>query len=298
MNQESQDIDLLYYIKIIVKRWKTIAVFTLIFLILTYAYISIQPKTYETQAVLKLGKVSEELIESKAETNNMLWTEAEMKKVLEKLGQKNITKESIKGNLQNLSLLNGKDTDDAQTPPNKEYIKITTKSANPQFALDITNEFSNLILVRHEKLFEQKIELRDQEIAQTKQLLLNTQAKLETSEEIVEKLESSAKLYPTSYSQGIGLMLPTEINSRDSLRSQVASLEQTIFAQEISQKSDKMTEIISEPLLPTSPTKYERLLPNLMIAIVLGILIGLLAALGKEWWIKNNADLYNDQKTF
>lgn len=296
MNQDYQEINLLDYIKVIIKRWKIIVVMPIILIMITACYvIAMTPKVYEAKGLIKIGQVSGSLIESIDQTLIPILTEKNAKQILEQIlpeelkSKTQITKTQAQSLLSRIEINNGSKQKIIEMPEN--FLRVSYQDANPEVAQRVVGILQNSILESHQNQYDLQIKTRDDNLAQREEILKEVQANLEASEKLVKNLETTLIRYPTNYSQGSGISLSGELTARDNLRTQVANLESEVLNSKLAQRYDKMSEIISSPLLPDTPTKYQKFSITLVIALILGLFLGILIAFGLEWWENNSAKL-------
>ena len=86
MTQDYEEINLLDYIKIIIKRWRIIAVIPLITMLLALCYtVFLTPKIYEARGLIEIGQVGGGLIKPLDQTLAPILTETNAKKILEQI---------------------------------------------------------------------------------------------------------------------------------------------------------------------------------------------------------------------
>lgn len=298
MTSDYEEINLLDYIKILIKRWRIIAIIPLITMLAALGYTAFMaPKIYEARGLIKIGQVNGVLVESIDQTLTSILTQTTGKQILEQILPKElknttrITKSHAQSLLSRITINNDSKQKIIEMPAN--FLRILYQDADPQIAKQVIEILQSLILESHQKQYDLKIKTRNDNLAQKEKTLKEAQTNLAASEKLVKNLETALTRYPTSYSQGSGQSLSSEISTRDSLRAQVTNLESEILNSKLAQRYDKMSEIISPPLLPDTPVKYQKLSLTLMIALVLGVFLGILAAFSQEWWEKNKAKISN-----
>jgi len=295
-NNDYPEINLCDIIRTLIKRWKIIITVLLIVLLVTCAYSALnQSYVYQTEAKLKIGQVSNVLLETKEETKQMLLNESQMKAVLEKLSIQNPSKETINSYLNNIAL----DGEEQDTKPEqaeqKRYIRIVVTNSSAVLALKITQELTDSVLARHQTLFTEKIitnkQITEKQLEKLKQDLTFAESELEKSERLVVKFQNAALQYPTAFSEGSGTMLAPQIPTHNALFNQVQSLKQQIWNLKNQETFDEMTTIISSPMLPTRPIESQNLLSKIIIGFILGTALGILSVFSVGWWEKNSLKL-------
>lgn len=296
MTEDYQEINLLDYIKVIVKRWKIITVIPIIVILITAFYtISLTPKIYEANSLMQIGQVNSSIIEPTAQTiPRVILTENTAKKILEQIQTEEqkeklpIAKTEIRGLLKSIKINNGELKKEGTTLP-ENFLRLSYQDISPERAQQIVETLQDLILKEQQKEYDRKIKIRDENLAQKEKELAEIKKYLQDSDKQIDDL--SALRYPANYADAQGRSFTARIQNRDNLRSQLSTLEEVILNAKLAQEYDKMSEIIDPPLLPNAPVKYQKLSITLAIALILGIFIGILFAFCQEWWENNKTKL-------
>jgi uncharacterized protein involved in exopolysaccharide biosynthesis len=295
-NNDYEEINLLDYVKIIIKRWKIIVIIPLITIIIAAGYtVFMVPKVYEANGLIEIGQISGNLVEPIAQSTTLILTETTAKQILEQVQPKElkehfpITKAQIQGFLKKIDVNKSKTKKLKEAAMPENFLHLSYQDINPKVAQKVIEILQNLILEEHQKQYDLKIKARDQFLIQKEKELIAAKEQLSQAEKKIAELSNLR--YPSSYAEAQGRALSSWIASRDGLSSKIASLEAVILNQKLSQDYDKMSQVISAPFLPDTPTKYQRLSVTLAIAAILGGFIGILGAFGLEWWETNSSKL-------
>lgn len=320
---ENEEIDLMDYVKVLLKRrWLILAVLggtVIVAGILSF----LLPKIYKIDNSLEVGSISREAIESPEQLKAKIESGVYGILVRQKL---NISeREYPKKKVEN--------------PKGTNLIKIEIQSKKSQMAKDILEEIDNLILKEHQEIINQKIILINQDIKNVEEQISLTESDIEktqnkiapTNEDIKRienkiiyaeeekenleaKVDALQKILPYQQDPGTQFALfdtkeklankkqeiedlYLKINSlrktKEDLEMQINSLKATIddLRSEInslkaSLDEIKPTEIIKKPTISEEPISPRPIL-NIVIAAVLGLFMGIFLAFGREWWEKS-----------
>jgi len=277
-----EEIDLMDYIKVIIKRWKIILCIFLIIIFIGAGVSFTLPKTFESQAVVKIGNAKGKVLESITETIEIL-----------------------KGKFPGVALSNPKGT---------SLLNIKALGTTSQQALDRANNTVDFLLSRHEKIYnEAKLSL-EEEIANTPKRLEEIKSEITEMESNIQKQESEigeieAKIQKEEATenqaralviQGYLSRLTAEKNRKETLAAQKQQLiedernskEELKTKQLLEESNFEPTQVEISATLPQNPIKPNIKL-NLLVAAVLGLFVGVLLAFGLEWWKSENKTVEN-----
>ena len=278
---EYDEIDLMDYVKVILKRkWLILAIF-LSAAIVAEVFSFLMPKVYKIDTVLEVGQAAGVPIEDPGQVVEKIKGDVYGIFVREKLGIPEEKYPKIK--TENL-----KDT---------RLISLAIESAEPQQAKNILEEINNLILAEQQEKIKVKKGLLENNIEVAKKDIERIKAKIGFLEEerknLEAKVEALQKILPYQQDPGTQFALfdtkekleqkKQEIENRyleiNSLENQINSLQGQI-------EDIRPTQVIKSPTVSASPIKPRPLL-NIVIAAVLGLFIGVFLAFFQEWWGKS-----------
>jgi len=261
MNQEEKiqteydEINLMDYVKVILKRKRLILVIFLIAVVAAGVFSYFSPKVYKADAFLEIGKVGEKVLEEPGQ-------------IVEKISS------GIYGFFPGIK---------AKNPANTNLIIIEINSSNPQEAKDILEKINNLILEDHQKKIKGKKELLENDIEGTKR-------KISYLEEERKNLEAQVKILgitPLEKQSPNSQFAFFSIKERlEAKKEEIENLHLQINSLEKSLEDIQPTEIVKSPTISERPIKPEPIL-NISIAGILGIFLGIFLAFFKEWQEKN-----------
>ena len=320
---EYDEIDLMDYVKVLLKRkWLILAIF-LSAAIVAEVFSFLMPKVYKIDTVLEVGQAAGVPIKDPGQVVEKIKGDVYGIFAREKLGIPEEKYPKIK----------------TENPKDTRLISLAIESAEPQQAKNILEEINNLILAEHQEKIKTKKELIEQDIKTTEEKIKlvesdiektknktqpidedikrienkinnaeeeksNLEAKVEalekilvyeqtpgtqfalfdTKEKLANKKQEIEDLYLT-----INLLrrskedLDVQVNS---LKTNIESLNAQINSLRASLDEIKPTQVVKSPTVSASPIKPRPLL-NIVIAAILGLFIGVFLAFFQEWWEKS-----------
>ncbi|HPZ74625.1 MAG TPA: Wzz/FepE/Etk N-terminal domain-containing protein [Candidatus Pacearchaeota archaeon] len=227
MSTNDDEINLIDYIKVVIKRKWLILGITLTAVLIAGIASMVSPKNYEVSTTLQIGN-----------TTDILESTAQVAEKIKSNAYKNLLEEKL--NIENLPEIK------TETPQNTNFVSIIIETDNPEQAKQILDEINSLILLEHQEIFNK----RESQIKENIKEIQDELTLLETKKE---------------YSEGIA-----------ELRIRLSDLKSALNV-------FQPTKVIKAPIVPKNPSGSNLIL-NIVIAIVLGLFIGVLAAFIKEWW--------------
>lgn len=227
MSTNDDEINLIDYIKVVIKRKWLILGITLTAVLIAGIASIVSPKNYEVSTTLQIGN-----------TTDILESTAQVAEKIKSNAYKNLLEEKL--NIENLPEIK------TETPQNTNFVSIIIETDNPEQAKQILDEINSLILLEHQEIFNK----RESQIKENIKEIQDELTLLETKKE---------------YSEGIA-----------ELRIRLSDLKSALNV-------FQPTKVIKAPIVPKNPSGSNLIL-NIVIAIVLGLFIGVLVAFIKEWW--------------
>jgi len=323
IQQEYEEIDLMDYVKVILKRkWLILAVFFGA-AIVAGVFSFLMPKVYKIDTSLEVGQIAGEAVEVPGQVVEKIKSDVYGIFVREKL---QIPEEKYP----KIKIENPKDTN---------LITLVIESAKPPESKNILEAINNLILAEHQekiktkkeligqdiKTTEDKIKLAESDIEKTKNKIepinediKRIENKIANAEEEKENLEAKVdalqKVLPYQQDPGTQFALfdtkeklankkqeienlYLTINSLkrskedldvqiNSIKTSIESLNAQINALKASLDEIKPTQVIKSPTVSEKPVKPNKKL-NIIIAGILGLFVGVFLAFFQEWWEKS-----------
>jgi len=320
---EYEEIDLMDYVKVILKRKWLILVIFFGAAIAAGIFSFLMPKVYKIDTSLEVGQIAGEAVEAPGQVVEKIKSDVYGIFVREKL---QIPEEKYP----KIKIENPKDTN---------LITLVIESAKPPESKNILEAINNLILAEHQekiktkkeligqdiKTTEDKIKLAESDIEKTKNKIepinediKRIENKIANAEEEKENLEAKVdalqKVLPYQQDPGTQFALfdtkeklankkqeienlYLTINSLkrskedldvqiNSIKTSIESLNAQINALKASLDEIKPTQVIKSPTVSEKPVKPNKKL-NIIIAGILGLFVGVFLAFFQEWWEKS-----------
>lgn len=287
-----REINIIDGMRTILRRKRLIATVTAATILITAVFLFGMPNRplYETSGDIQIGQVDDNLIETKDRTNAFLRTEATAQVILKQLDPAIVyTKPRIQNLLNNITIDGSVNAEKQKETPDN-LLRASFRDSNPTLAVRVVEILLNLVIERHQKLFDSQQKVSSALLAQKQTQLNRAKENLQRVEKRTDDLFNLR--YPASYAPAQGYASTSYISTQDNLRAQINALEEDLLTKKITQGHSLMSAIISPPLTPTntvsSATKTSILL---IVAAILGAFLGTLAALIAEWWEKNSSQI-------
>ena len=262
--RDEDEINLIDYIKVVLKRKRLIFGIALGAAIIAGSLSYITPKTYEINTILEVGQMEEFIPESPTQ-------------LVEKIKNGNYD-ETIKTklNIEIIPLI------DISSPADTRLVIMSIKSQEPDNAKKILEELENLILEKHQKKFN----LQKNILLDDKKRIKNKISSLENEKKILEeKVKYLTSLMARTPSPTNQFLLSEAKISSEKKKSEIEEQHLELNSIERKLNSYEATNVIKEPLIPTTPTG-SGIVMNTAIALIFGIFIGTILAFSVEWWKK------------
>jgi len=329
-----EEIDLMDYLKVIIKRRKLILAVFLIAIVAAGIFSWLSPKVYKIDTSLEIGKIAGEAAEEPAQVVEKIKRDVYGIFVREKLGISETEYPKIK----------------TENPKETNLIMLTIESVKPSESKNILEEVNNLILVEHQEKIKAKKESIEQDIKTIKEKIKlvendieKTRNKIQSVDEDIKRIENKIvfteeekknleakvealqKVLPYQQDPGtqfalfdakeklaikkqeienLYLTINSLRKSKEDLEIQINDLKTNIenFNTNINSLRASLDEIkpirvIKSPTISGKPVKPKPLL-NIVIAAILGLFAGVFLAFFKEWWEKNKTKLKTLDKGF
>ena len=308
MNQEQyqpeDEIDLMDYVKVILKRKRLILAIFLGAAIVAGIFSFLMPKVYKIDTALEVGIIEKamgtapgQLVESPTQLVGKIDSDVYGIKVREKLNVSQIEYPKIK----------------VENPKDTNLVKMTIESADSEKAKNILEEINTLILIEHQEkikaekelleknieLFKNNIEVSGKDIERIKIKISSLEIERKTLEDKIDALQK-VLLYEQTPGTQFALFDTKEkleakiqeIESRyleiNSLETQINSFNNQINSIKKQIEDIQPTKIVKGPIVSQEPISPRPLL-NIVIAAILGLFVGVFLAFFKEWWEKSQA---------
>jgi len=295
MDQQYEDeIDLMDYVKVILKRKVFILALFLAAVIVAGVFSFLSPKVYKIDTVLEIGKTDKGMVEAPEQSIAKVEGNVYGTLIREKLNISEAEYPQIK----------------AENPKATNLLNIKIESGNPQQAKEILEEKNELILAEHQEKIELEKEALESEIYLSEENIKVLQkdierikikiSSLEEERKVLEaKVEALQEILPYQQDPGTQFVLfnsqerlelkKQEIENRylqiNSLETQINDFKSKINSLKLQIENIRPTLIIKPPTVSEKPISSRPFL-NMAIAGILGLFVGTFLAFGREWWEK------------
>jgi len=270
---EEEEINLVDYIKVILKRKKTILVCALIAVCVAFLFYFFSTSVYEIDTILEIGHMENFVPEDPLQIVQKIQNNAYSEIIKEKLNGENPLEDI-----------------EASNPEKTRLVKITAKTTNPTQVKLALDEINQIILKEH----QEKLDIQKNIILDSKKRIENKIENLENEKDILEeKINYFSNIFVTdpSTTNQFFLMSAKEELASKKLDIDDAYLELNNFLTRL--ENFKPTKVIKEPVVP--PTKslidIKTIIIYIVIALVVGIFVGIFVSFFQEFWEKNKKQL-------
>jgi capsular polysaccharide biosynthesis protein len=171
--QYEEEIDLMDYVKVIIKRKGLILTLFLAAVIVAGVFSFISPRVYQVNTVLEIGKIDSELLEQPAQLIEKIKGDVYKSFIQEKLNVSEEKYPQIK----------------SENPKDTSLIKIEIESERPELAKNILTEINNLILKEHQEQFEKRKSKIEESIKEIQNKLALLEKEKSSSGEGISQLQ-------------------------------------------------------------------------------------------------------------
>ena len=276
--QHEEEIDLVDYLKVIIKRKRLMLVIFFGAVIIAGIFSWLSPKVYKIDTSLEIGKIAGEAAEEPAQVVEKIKRDVYGIFVREKLGISETEYPKIK----------------TENPKDTNLVRIEIESVNPEQAKNILEEMNNLILEDHQEKIKIKKELLEKDIERLKTKTLSLE---EEKKNLEAKVEALQKILPYQETPGSQFALFDTKEKLEKKKQEIENLYLEINSLQRTSEDIKLTKIVKIPTISEKPVK-PKLVLNIVIAGVLGIFIGVFLVFFQEWWEKNKTKLKTLDKGF
>ena len=289
---EQDEINLMDYVKIIIKRRGFIIGLFLLAVIVAGTFSFFSPKVYQIDTILEVGKIGEEEIESPTQLVGKISGDVYGVIIRESLNVSELEYPVVK----------------TENPKDTNIIKMAIESSKIDLAKNILNKKNELIILDHQgkvesakTLLEKKIVFSGEDIVNLQKDIERIQIKIFSLEQEQVNLESKITALESVlvYQQDPGSQFALydtkekleakkqEIENNylkiNSLEKQINDIKTQIDSLENQIENIEPTSVVKEPTISENPVS-PRPIFNMAIAGVLGLFVGIFVAFGKEWW--------------
>ena len=245
------EVDLIEYIRVIVKRKWTIIIIILIFLCGGFLYNFLSTPIFQSQATLQIGKADVLLIPKQ--------------EALALLRSKKTISSAIEGFPIDLSKLRIETEDLKDT----DLIELKVKYPNPELAVKICKAISEDFLNKVKRIYDEKISFLKKQLEELEKKKVSLHKKIENLQSI-----------PPQESVTNFLLLENILSNYENNSFQ---LEESIYRLKERLLSFKEPQLLNLPSKPEEPLKPKKKLV-IAVSITLGAFLGVFVAFFQEFW--------------
>jgi len=265
---EEKEVDLRDYINMVKKRWKIILIIFLAFTITSGVVSFLLPRTYESTAMVGIGRTRDRLLEEPSTVIEIFKTRPILEKVAEEL---------------NISPTQRKLRELASKVKMKEksgLLEIRGKGETPEEALKLVNGVTTVLLKRHEQIFARAKMILEEYLVSAKNRLFQIEKEIEMFQKKIDKLGATDSDAKAMLSRGY-------MDSLEKSRARYEELQVELREKKMEESYGTVsTELVIPPRIPESPIAPKKK-QNVLIAGILGLFIGLICAAVVEYFEKS-----------
>lgn len=256
-DNRQEEVSLINYLQILVRhKWLILIVFILVILAVG-GFTLAQPQSYRAQALVSVGQVGGQLIQSEKASLAFLNNHPEVKA----LGD-NISVESEK----------------------EGYFSFELKAASKEKAEAALARVIAIFIEDHQQIFEEY----QPEIEQLKQQRQLLEDHFNALEDEIAGVKKDIVKFRSPYNQTQAITLQAYLDRLSALEQQKLAAGTALLV-ETKQLNSQMTELKGKiKVLSVHRGSLKR---NLAMAVILGLFLAVIVAFGREWWQKNKIRL-------
>ena len=266
--EREEEIDLREYFRIIKKRWKVIALIIFFSVLISCVILYITPHQYETSAMLKIGKVRGNPLESPGTLVEIF----KKKPILEKVA----IRLNLSTDEETLNEIEQKFTISKRAG----LLEIKGRDKTPEDAIALVNVIVELIMERHKSFFAEGRQILKEYIDDSNKRLKNLEVVIENIKKKIAKLENTDSQAKALIARGYMERLESTLRSYRDLQ---VALRERRMEESYATEATRIDIPSKLPEIPVSPNK--RLI--VMIVGFLSIIVGVIGAFFVEYIYKN-----------
>ena len=264
---EEKEVDLRDYVNMIKKRWKIILIIFLVFTITSGVVSFILPRTYESIAMFRIGRLRDNLLEEPATIIEIFKTKAMLEKVTEEIDTPYIheKEEELAAKI--------------KIKEKSELLEIKGRAETPEEAMKLVNGVTTVLLKRHEQIFERGKLILEEYLASGKERLVEMEKEIDMLQKKIEEVGVANSDAKATVARGYMESLE---RSRDRYELLQVELREKKMEESYGTVSTELVIPPATPEKPIGPKKKQ----NVLIAGILGLFIGLICAATVEYFEK------------
>ncbi len=264
---EEKEVDLRDYLRMIKKRWKIIVGIFLAATVTSGVVSFLLPKTYESTAMVKIGRMRDNLLEEPATIIEIFKTKTMLEKVVEEI--------DIPPTQEKLGELASK----IKMKEKSGLLKIRGRTETPEEAMRLVNGVTAVLLKRHEQIFERAKVILEEYLASGKERLVEIKKEIEMFQKKIEELE-------TTDSEARAMVARGYMESLERSRDRYEQLQVELREKKMEESYGTVsTELVIPPRTPEKPIGPKKK-QNVLIAGILGLFVGFISVAVIEYFEK------------
>lgn len=265
---EEKEVDLRDYINMVKKRWKIILIIFLVSTITSGVVSFILPRTYESTAMVRIGRLRDNLLEEPSTSIEIFKTKIMLKEVTEEIDIPLSRKES-----QELA-------SKIKMKEKSGLLEIRGRAETPEKAMKLVNGVTTVLLKRHEQIFERGKLILEEYIASGKGRLVEMEKEIDMLQKKIEELGVTDSDAKAMVARGYMESLERSRDRYELLRVELREKKMKESYETVS------TQLVIPPTTPEKPIAPKKKL-NVLIAGILGLFIGFFCASIVEYFEKS-----------
>ena len=264
---EEKEVDLRDYFNMVKKRWKIILIIFLVSTITSGVVSFLLPKTYESIAMVKIGRMRNNLLEEPSTVIEIFKTKATLEKVAEELNVPT-TQEKLRELASKIKM-----------KEKSGLLEIKGRGETPETAMRLVDGVIVVLLKRHEQIFERAKVILEEYLASGKERLVEIKKEIKMLRKKIDELEDTNSEAKARVAQGYMESLE---RSRDRYEQLQVELREKKMEESYGTVGTELVIPARVPERPIGPKKKQ----NVLIAGILGLFVGVGCAAIVEYFEK------------
>jgi uncharacterized protein involved in exopolysaccharide biosynthesis len=264
---EEKEVNLRDYINMVRKRWKIILIIFLVFTITSGVVSFLLPRTYESTAMVRIGRMRNTLLEEPSTVIEIFNTRPILEKVAEEL---DIPSQGEKS--QGLA-------SKIKMKEKSGLLEIRGRGETPEEAMRVVNGVITVLLNRHEQIFERARLILEEYLVSAKKRLFQIEKEIDILQKKIDEFratDSDAKaMLARGYMDGL-----------EKSRARYEELQVELREKKMEESYGTVsTELVIPPRIPEYPIAPKKK-QNVLIAGILGLFVGFVSVSIAEYFEK------------
>ena len=261
-NYPNDEINLMDYIKVIIKRKKLIIGIFIICVVATTIVSFRMPKVYQIDSTARIGSIG-----------GSLFSVGEM---IEKTKNRNLLQSVIQEIDTNITVESLKEAVKIEKVEGTNFLKVQMESAEPGIAIDILNKIESKLVLDGNEFYEKNITLINERIQELHARKENVSKQIK----MLNQKISNNKIGP-DYP-----LIQNTLTNYETIYSELSAAEYSLKKNLLLANNFKIIESPSKSMNPIKPNKRQMI----TISAILGLILGLFIAFIVEFWQKSKED--------